>query len=113
MEKISEMKNLVQTLNRYNDSYYNDNYNLVSDKEYDELYSKLQELENETGVILSQSPTINVGYEIRSELPKVRHNHPMLSLDKTKSIDELREFCEKSPAVIMQKLDGLSVTLMY
>ena len=89
---MNRMKELVNQLNTYRDSYYNNQESLVSDKEYDDLFDELKALEEQTGIVLSNSPTLTVGYEVKSELKKVTHNHPMLSLDKTKSVDDLIAF---------------------
>lgn len=107
------MKNLIKQLNRYRDEYYNDNCPSVSDAEYDALFDKLTELENETGLKYSNSPTQTVGYTPIEGLNKVKHSHPMLSLDKTKSIDKLREFIGQKAVCLMWKLDGLTISLHY
>ena len=95
MNKITEITELVKELNKYRDAYYNNNISLISDKEYDDKFDKLQELEKETGIVLSASPTISVGYEVKSSLEKVEHSHLMLSLNKTKDINELVQFAGK------------------
>ena len=92
MNKINRIKELVKTLNIYNYQYYNNNNSLVSDKEYDILFDELKKLENETNFIMSHSPTQNVGVPVQSKLSKVKHSHPMLSLDKTTSTNELLSF---------------------
>lgn len=107
------MQNLIKQLNRYRDEYYNDNCPSVSDAEYDALFDKLTELENETGLKYSNSPTQSVGYVPVEGLKKVEHSHPMLSLDKTKSVDELREFIGQKAVCLMWKLDGLTISLHY
>lgn len=107
------MQNLIKQLNQYRDEYYNDNCPSVSDAEYDALFDKLTELESETGLKYSNSPTQNVGYAPVEGLKKVKHSHPMLSLDKTKSIDELKEFIEQKATCLMWKLDGLTISLHY
>lgn len=109
----NEIKKLVKELNHYRDQYYNHAISEISDHDYDELFDRLQELENETGYILSNSPTQTVGYEVVSELQKVKHSHPMLSLNKTKSIEELDRFINGKPVIISCKLDGLTVLLTY
>lgn len=83
--KMDRIKELVELLNKAGKSYYSEGRELMSNYEYDALYDELGMLEKETGYILSNSPTVNVGYEVLSELPKERHESPMLSLDKTKS----------------------------
>lgn len=113
MNNVNRIKELVKTLNQYRDSYYNNQKSEVSDYEYDKLFDELKQLEEATGVVLSNSPTVTVGYEVKSELKKVIHNHPMLSLDKTKSIDELAKFLGDKIGVLMLKLDGLTVSLRY
>lgn len=113
LDKIREINNLVAELNRYRDAYYNNSKPLVSDYEYDSLLDRLQELEDETGYIKTTSPTQSVGYEVKSELKKVTHSHPMLSLDKTKSVDELLKFIDNRPCILMHKMDGLTVSLRY
>lgn len=113
MSNVNRMKELVKTLNQYRDSYYNKQKSEVSDYEYDQLFDELKRLEETTGVVLSNSPTQTVGYEVKSELKKVTHNHPMLSLDKTKSVDELAKFLGDKIGILMLKLDGLTVSLRY
>ena len=113
MNKIKRLKELTEQLNRYRDSYYNNSESLVSDKQYDDLFDELQSLEKETGIIMSNSPTKTVGYEVKSKLEKVKHSHPMLSLNKTKSIDELKKFANNRDCLLMCKMDGLTVLLTY
>lgn len=111
--RIDEMRNLISQLKEYDDSYFNRNENEVSDFDYDKCFSRLQWLEQKTGVVYSDSPTINVGCEAKSELQKVAHGHSMLSLDKTKSVSDLEAFCSDKDVVFMAKLDGLSISLTY
>ena len=111
--QIGKIKNLVTVLNEYRDAYYNRQQPLVSDVEYDKLYDKLLELERVTGFIMANSPTQTVGYEIKSKLQKVKHNHPMLSLDKTKSVEELVSFFDNKESLLMLKLDGLTISVRY
>ena len=85
----------------------------MSNYEYDKLYDELQELEEKLGTRMANSPTVNVGYEVLSELPKERHERPMLSLDKTKDVERLKEFLGGQKALISWKLDGLTVVLTY
>ena len=113
LDKIKRLKELTEQLNHYRDSYYNDSESLISDKQYDDLYDELQALEQETGIIMSNSPTKTVGYEVKSKLEKVKHSHPMLSLNKTKSIDELKKFANNRDCLLMCKMDGLTVLLTY
>lgn len=108
-----KMRELVRVLNTHRDAYYNKQSPTISDYEYDQLFDELKKLEEKTGIILSNSPTQTVGYEVKSELKKVTHNHPMLSLDKTKSIDELKKFLDDKNGILMLKLDGLTVSLRY
>ena len=90
MDKQARMKELVEVLNKASRAYYQEDREVFSNKEYDELYDELQALEKETGIVMSQSPTQNVGYEVLSELEKETHESPMLSLDKTKSVEDLQ-----------------------
>lgn len=113
MDKIYRLKELTEQLNHYRDAYYNNSESLISDKQYDDLFDELQALEQETGIIMSNSPTNTVGYEVKSKLEKVKHSHPMLSLDKTKSIDELKKFANNRDCLLMCKMDGLTVLLTY
>ena len=113
MDKICRLKELTEQLNHYRDSYYNDSESLISDKQYDDLFDELQSLEEETGIIMSNSPTKTVGYEVKSKLEKVKHSHPMLSLDKTKSTDDLIKFSDGRDCIISLKLDGLTVLNTY
>lgn len=113
MDKINRLKELTEQLNHYRDSYYNNSESLISDKQYDDLFDELQLLEQETGIIMSNSPTKTVGYEVKSKLEKVKHSHPMLSLDKTKSTDDLIKFSDGRDCIISLKLDGLTVLNTY
>lgn len=113
MDKINRVKELVYQLNRYRDSYYNDSDSQISDYVYDTLFDELKCLEEETGCIMSNSPTQTVGYEVKSALEKHKHSHPMLSLDKTKSISDLIKFAGDKDCLLMHKLDGLTVLLTY
>ena len=111
--KIDRIKELVELLNKAGKSYYSDGRDLMSKSEYDALYDELGMLEKETGYILSNSPTVNVGYEVLSELPKERHESPMLSLDKTKSPEALAEWLGSQKGLLSWKLDGLTIVLTY
>ena len=113
LSKINRIKFLVHQLNYYRNQYYNNSVSAISDQEYDEMFDELQELEQTAGFIMSNSPTQTVGYDVVSELQKVKHSHPMLSLSKTKSLEELNQFVGGRPAVISCKLDGLTVLLTY
>ena len=111
--KISRMKELVSLLTAAGKAYYQESREIMSNYEYDRLYDELKDLEEETGVILSKSPTQNVGYQVLSELPKEAHETPMLSLDKTKSVESLQEWLGSQTGVLSWKLDGLTVVLSY
>lgn len=111
--KNERMKYLVEILNQAAKAYYAEDREIMSNFEYDALYDELVALEAETGVTLSNSPTIRVGYEAVDELPKERHETPMLSLGKTKSREELRSWLGGHEAVLSWKLDGLTVVLTY
>lgn len=111
--KIERMKELVSILNEAAKAYYAEDREMMSNFEYDRLYDELEALERETGVTLSDSPTVNVGYESVEELPKERHESPMLSLGKTKSREELQDWLQGRPALLSWKLDGLTVVLTY
>lgn len=113
MEKINRIKELVETLNYHRNLYYNENRTEISDFEYDQLFDELVALEKETGFIMAVSPTQTVGYEVKSELKKVQHNHPMLSLDKTKSVDDVVKFLDGRVGICMAKMDGLTCSLRY
>ena len=111
--KMEHMRELVELLNRARRAYEQEDKEIMSNYEYDRLYDELQELERELGTTLAASPTVNVGYEVLSELPKERHERPMLSLDKTKDVERLREFLGNQKAMISWKLDGLTIVLTY
>ena len=113
MDKQARMKELVEVLNQASKAYYQEDRELFSNKEYDELYDELQALEAETGIVMSQSPTQNVGYEVLSELEKETHESPMLSLDKTKSPEALRDWLGEKEGLLSWKMDGLTVVLTY
>ena len=107
------IKELVEKLNKYRDAYYNHNTQLVTDEIYDSLFDTLQQLEKEHGIIFSNSPTQTVGYEVQSKLNKVKHDHAMLSLDKTKEVGEIVKFANSKSVVAMLKMDGLTCSLSY
>ena len=113
MNKIDRIKELVKQLNHYRNEYYNNSQSIVSDFEYDQLFDELVRLESETGFVMAVSPTQTVGYEVKSELNKVKHNHPMLSLDKTKDVDYVIKFLNGKDGVCMAKEDGLTCSLRY
>ena len=112
-DKMAHMRELVDILNRARRAYEQEDKEIMSNYEYDRLYDELLELEKELGTTLAASPTVNVGYEVLSELPKERHERPMLSLDKTKEVERLREFLGNQKAMISWKLDGLTIVLTY
>ena len=112
MDKLERIKQLIKELNNSSYAYYN-NVPIMSDYEWDKMYDELINLEEETGIVLSNSPTHNVGYTIADELKEVKHNHPMLSLDKRKSVDELVEFIGDKDCFLSVKADGLTTSLHY
>ena len=109
---IQAMRTLIERLN-YHTKLYNDGKPKVSDKEWDTWYFDLVELEKKTGITFPDSPTQSISYEVVDKLKKITHNHPMLSLEKTKDIDELKKFVDDKPYVIMAKMDGLTCSLTY
>ena len=113
MDKIQRIQELVKELNIHRHNYYNLNKPIISDSQYDNMIDELSALENECNYILSNSPTQTVGYEVISKLQKVEHSIPLLSLDKTKSIDELKKFIGKNDSLLMLKADGLTVEIIY
>lgn len=108
----SKIINRIKKLNEASEAYYNHNP-IMSDYEWDKIYDELIILEKETGIVLSNSPTHNVGYSVADELKEVEHNHPMLSLDKTKSVNELIEFIGNKDCFLSVKADGLTTSLHY
>ncbi|GAB5615812.1 NAD-dependent DNA ligase LigA [Faecalimonas canis] len=112
-DKKKRMQELITLLNEAGKAYYQSATEIMSNFQYDKLYDELVELERELNVTLSNSPTVNVGYEVLSELPKERHEKPMLSLDKTKEISGLKDFLGNQKAIISWKLDGLTIVLTY
>lgn len=112
-EKVKRIHELVKRLNEYRDAYYNRAESLVVDSEYDRLFDELKALEADTGVVLMNSPTSTVGYDVKSKLEKVSHDIPLLSLDKTKDVDELVKFMGNHKCLLMYKYDGLTVELIY
>lgn len=113
MNKSDRIKELVDTLNKAAKVYYSGTDEIMSNLEYDRLYDELKALEDETGIVLAGSPTHKVGYETLSELPKEEHERPMLSLDKTKSVEELAAFAGTHKSLLSWKLDGLTVVVTY
>lgn len=112
-EKIRQMKVLVEKLRAASKAYYTQDREIMSNLEYDTLYDELVSLEQETGMVLAGSPTINVGYEAVDELPKEAHESPMLSLDKTKEREALKDWIGDKEGLLSWKLDGLTIVLTY
>ena len=112
LEQKMTMSRLIRKLNQATIAY-DEGYPLISDKEWDDMYFELARLEKETGIILPDSPTQKINYEVVSELKKVKHNHPMLSLDKTKDIKEIESFLKGHDWIAMPKMDGLTCSLRY
>lgn len=112
MDKLERMKQLIKELNNASYAYYNQ-VPIMPDYEWDKMYDELETLEYVTGIVLANSPTHNVGYSVADELKEVEHNHSMLSLDKTKSVDELIDFIENKDCFLSVKADGLTTSLHY
>ena len=112
-QQYQRLKELVDLLNEASRAYYQESREIMSNFEYDKLYDKLVELEKNTGIVLSDSPTVHVGYEVLSQLPKETHESPMLSLDKTKEVEGLSSFLGGRKGVLSWKLDGLTIVLTY
>lgn len=112
MNKVNEIKGLIQLLNTWTKAYDEGNP-LVSDKEWDDKYFQLKELENKYHIYYNNSPTQKINYEVVSSLEKVAHNHEMLSLEKTKSLEEVKDFLGAAPSLAMCKMDGLTCSLKY
>ncbi len=112
-DKRKLMEEKVAFLNEAARVYYQESNEIISNQEYDRLYDELEALEKETGIVMSNSPTVNVGYEVVSSLPKEQHPSPMLSLDKTKDIAALREWLGDKDGIMSWKLDGLTIVLTY
>ncbi|SFA79656.1 DNA ligase (NAD+) [Acetitomaculum ruminis DSM 5522] len=113
MDKLDRIKELINILNEASKAYYQGEKEIMTNLEYDALYDELEKLQNETGIVPANSPTVNVGYEVLSNLEKERHESPMLSLDKTKEVESLKSFLNGKEAVLSWKLDGLTVVLTY
>ena len=113
MNKRERIKELIDILNKASKAYYQEAREIMTNYEYDALYDELVELEKETGIVLSNSPTVNVGYEVLSELPKEAHPSRMLSLDKTKDVDQLQSWLGNQEGILSWKLDGLTIVLTY
>ena len=112
MNPVDKMRDLIEKLNYYT-KLYDEGKSPISDKEWDDMYFHLEKLEKETGISLGNSPTIHIDYQVVNQLKKVKHNHPMLSLDKTKSEDEVVEFLAGHDGIAMAKMDGLTCSLCY
>jgi DNA ligase, NAD-dependent len=112
-KKLTRIRELIDLLNQAGRAYYQESREIMSNLEYDRLYDELGALEKETGMVYGDSPTVNVGYEVVSELPKETHESPMLSLDKTKSVQGLADFLGDKKGILSWKLDGLTVVLTY
>ena len=110
---VNQMKELVKKLNEAAKAYYQEDREIMSNREYDDLYDQLESMEAETGIVLADSPTVNVGYEAVDALPKETHESPMLSLDKTKDRETLRAFIVTHPSLLSWKMDGLTIVLTY
>ena len=110
---LQRMKELVEKLDQAAKTYYQEDREIMSNQEYDSLYDQLEQLEKETGTVLTNSPTVRVGYEAVNELPKEEHPSPMLSLDKTKDREVLRGFIGNHKCLLSWKLDGLTIVLTY
>ena len=113
MDKMKRMKELIEILNEASKAYYAEDREIMSNFEYDKLYDELVTLEKDTGTVLSSSPTVKIGYEAVDELPKERHESPMLSLDKTKDREALRDWLNDKEGLLSWKLDGLTIVLTY
>ena len=113
MNKIERIKELTGLLNNASRAYYQEDSEIMSNLEYDRLYDELKGLEEETGTVFSNSPTLRVGYEAVNDLPKEAHEEPMLSLDKTKSRQELKDWLGDKEGLLSWKLDGLTIVLTY
>ncbi len=113
MSKVDRMKALIKDLNRASKAYYTTGKEIMSNLEYDEKYDELKSLEEELGVVMSNSPTVNVGYLVVDNLPKQQHESRMLSLNKTKSVSELVSFLGEKVGLLSYKLDGLTIVLTY
>ena len=113
MEKRKRIEELIELLNKAGKAYYEEGREILSNLEYDKAYDELLSLEKETGIVLAGSPSQNVGYAVATALPKEAHESPMLSLDKTKSVEELENFLGEQKGILSWKLDGLTVVMTY
>ena len=112
-DAVKEMRRLIDQLNEASRTYYQEAREIMSNYDYDALYDKLVQLEKETGTVMSDSPTVHVGYEVLSDLPKENHETPMLSLDKTKDTETLKAWIGIHKGLLSWKLDGLTIVLTY
>ena len=112
-DKTKRIRELIRTLRAAGRAYYQESREIMSNFEYDKLYDELVSLEKETGIVFANSPTQNVGYEVVSALPKERHEKPMLSLNKTKSVEELADWLGGQTGLLSWKMDGLTIVLTY
>src|SRR5665648_577149 len=113
MDRLIRIKDLVAQLNKAGEAYYQENKEIIPNIDYDKFYDELVSLEEETGIVLSNSPTAHVGYEIMGNLPKEKHEFPLLSLDKTKDVDVLASWIKDKSGMLSWKLDGLTIVLTY
>ena len=111
--EVTRMKELVQKLNEAAKAYYQEDREIMSNREYDALYDELEQTEKITGIVLADSPTVRVGYEAVNALPKETHDSPMLSLDKTKEVGALKSWLGDKEGLLSWKLDGLTIVLTY
>ena len=113
LDSTARIKELVDKLRLASKAYYSEDREIMSNYEYDAMYDELEKLEKETGIILANSPTVNVGFEAVETLPKETHETPMLSLDKTKDREVLRGFIGDHKTLLSWKMDGLTIVLTY
>ena len=111
--EMKRMKELTEILQNASKAYYQEDAEIMSNFDYDKLYDELVALEEKTGMVFADSPTVKVGYEALDELPKELHEKPMLSLDKTKDREALRDWLQGQRAILSWKLDGLTIVLTY
>jgi len=113
MKEIVKIKKLISKLNKASDEYYNNKSQSMTDREWDLRFDELTQLETQTGIVFSNSPTQNVGYEIVKGLKEIKHKYPLLSLDKSKEINDIIKFKNKEQSLFGDKLDGLTLSLIY